>query len=325
MADEIRVRRLSHRRQTAAGASILLGAALAGYGVAGSYETISTLAALKGVPLPGLVPVGIDGGLVGVVVLDLAFTWTGQPLGWLRQLARLLTTGTVVANAAAGWPDPLAIGLHAAAPLMLLAMVESGRAVLLRLQGQECGTARDRIPLARWLLSPWRTWLLWRRMVLWQITSYPAAVDIEAEVGYALALLRSHYGRRWARKAPAELTWMLRNRATVDQACSRVLAMVQDSGRASSSDDDVRRSAETRQPPATSSGSDAADGLVTAGVDPARFLAAMRLNRRHWAAKGRPVSAETVRKQLGIGAAGARMLTRAVREADRVAAWDQRP
>jgi len=45
----------------------------------------------------------------------------------------------------------------------------------------------------------------------------------------------------------------------------------------------------------------------------------MRLNRQHWAAKGRPVSAETVRKRLGIGAAEARMLTHAVREADRVA------
>ncbi len=126
MPEQSRVRRLSSGQRTAVGISVTLGLALAGYGMAGSYETVSDLARREWVPLPGLVPVGIDGGLVGVVVFDLVFTWTGQPLGWLRQLVRLLTIVTVVANAAAGWPDPIAVGLHAAAPLMLLTMGRSG-------------------------------------------------------------------------------------------------------------------------------------------------------------------------------------------------------
>jgi hypothetical protein len=50
---------------------VVLGLLVAGYGLAGSYVTISALAARHDVPLPGLVPVGIDGGLVAVVVLDL--------------------------------------------------------------------------------------------------------------------------------------------------------------------------------------------------------------------------------------------------------------
>jgi hypothetical protein len=105
------------------------------------------------------------------MVLEIVLTWLGQSLGWLRQLGRLLTVGTIAANAAAGWPDAIAVGLHVAAPVMLLAMLEAGRAVLLRRIGIAAGTARDRIPCARWLLAPWRTWLVWRRMVLWQITS----------------------------------------------------------------------------------------------------------------------------------------------------------
>ena len=127
MPDASRVQRLGRTQRGAVGISITLGLMLAAYGMAGSYETVSDLARREGVPLPELVPVGIDGGIVGVVVLDLVFTWTGQPLGWLRQLVRLLTIGTVVANAAAGWPDPIAVGLHTAAPLMLLTMVEAGQ------------------------------------------------------------------------------------------------------------------------------------------------------------------------------------------------------
>lgn len=89
MADDVRVPRLDQCQRVAVAASMILGGALAGYGVAGSYKNVPTLARLKDVPLPGLVPVGIDGGMVGVIVLDLVLTWTGQPLGWLRQLARL--------------------------------------------------------------------------------------------------------------------------------------------------------------------------------------------------------------------------------------------
>jgi len=121
------------------------------------------------VPLAPLVPVGIDGGLIGVVVLDLVLSWIGQPIGWLRQFVRILT---VAANAAAGWPDLVSAGLHVAAPLMLLAMVEAGRIVLLRRIKSADGRTHDPIPVARWVLAPWPTWLMWRRMVLWRIGSF---------------------------------------------------------------------------------------------------------------------------------------------------------
>jgi hypothetical protein len=75
------------RGQTAAVVlSVGLGVVVAGYGLAGSYLSISELADRHDVPLAALVPAGIDGGLVAVVVLDLVLTWIGSPVGWLRQL-----------------------------------------------------------------------------------------------------------------------------------------------------------------------------------------------------------------------------------------------
>jgi hypothetical protein len=179
------------------------------------------------VPLAGWVPAGLDGGLVAVVVvvLDLALTWIGTPVGWLRQLVRVLSTGTVAANAVAGWPDPVATGLHIAAPLILLAMIEAGRTVLLRRIGEVHGTRREPIPLIRWLLAPWRTLLLWRRMALWQITSYRTAIATELQLRRAMTLLRIRYGHRWRRRAPADLVWMLRTGVYVGEACERVGAL----------------------------------------------------------------------------------------------------
>jgi hypothetical protein len=100
--------------------SVTMGLVVFGYGMAGSYVTISELAAQRGVPLAGFVPAGIDGGLLAVVVLDLVLAWTGMPVGWLRQVVRVLSVGTIAANAVTGWPDPIAVSLHTAAPVMLL-------------------------------------------------------------------------------------------------------------------------------------------------------------------------------------------------------------
>ncbi|MCE7006902.1 DUF2637 domain-containing protein [Kibdelosporangium philippinense] len=237
---------------------------------------------------------------------SLIWCWRGR---WLRQFARLLTAGTVAANVSAGWPDPIAVGLHSAAPVMLLVMVEAARVVLLRRIGYAAGTARDRIPLGRWLLSPWRTWLLWRRMVLWQVTSYRQALDEELNLRMAYARLQIRYGSRWKRKAPADLVWMLRTGVCSAEACARLRSLMdgEDGDKAAVSG---KAGNQTAQP---------VDGTAKSGLDGEQLAEAMRLNEHHWAQAGRPVSAETVRKHLRIGAATARALTRAVREANRAA------
>lgn len=208
MAEPERSATLSWAQRVAVGVSVAFGLGLAAYGVAGSYQTVSGLAERRGIPLASLVPVGIDGGLIGVVVLDLVLSWIGQPIGWLRQFVRILTVGTVAANAAAGWPDLVSAGLHVAAPLMLLAMVEAGRTVLLRRIKSPDGRTCDPIPAARWVLAPLPTWLMWRRMVMWRIASFHDALEAEQQRRHAIALLKARYGRRWKRHAPPELAWM---------------------------------------------------------------------------------------------------------------------
>ncbi len=226
MAEPGRPGGLSGGQRLAIGVSVLLGLGLAGYGVAGSYKTVSVLAARRGVPLAPLVPVGIDGGLIGVIALDLVLSWTGQPIGWLRQLVRALTVGTVAANAAAGWPDLVAAGLHAAAPLMLLAMVEAGRTVLLRQITGLDGQVHDPIPAARWVLAPWSTWLMWRRNVLWRTGGYSAALVIEERRRMEIALLRIRHGRKWRRHLPADSWWLLGSGIPMSETAVNVTGLV---------------------------------------------------------------------------------------------------
>ncbi len=107
-AGEGQVQRLSRGQAAAVVLSVGLGVLVAGYGLAGSYLSISELADRHDVPLA----------------------------------------------------DPVAVGIHCAAPLMLLAMLEAGRGVLLRRIGEAQGARREPIPLIRWLLAPWRTLLL---------------------------------------------------------------------------------------------------------------------------------------------------------------------
>lgn len=214
--------------------------------------------------------------------------------------------GTVAANVTGGWPDPVAGGLHTAAPLLLV-MVEAGLAVLLRRVGLAAGTLREGIPFGRWVLSPWRTWLLWRRMVLWRITSYEAALEVEARLRRARALLLMRYGRRWRRETPADLVWMLRSGLFVEEAFARVDALLKEGHDAASPVADDEGGLSTHRDVAGETGGAAEENQIQEVI---------RINERHWARCGRPVSAETVRKLLRVGAARARALTHAARAVD---------
>jgi hypothetical protein len=198
---------------------VLTTLALAAYGAAGSYVSVRDLAAAHQVPLPALVPAGIDGGLLGTVALDIVLTWIGYPLTWMRAVARMFVAGTIAANVLAGWPDPVSAGLHAAAPLLILMFVEAARSVLLR-AGSDA-MRREPIPAARWVMAPWPTFVLWRRMVLWRINSYADAVDMELSRRQAIIRLTARYGLDWTSAAPDDLVWMLRNGVRLAEACAR--------------------------------------------------------------------------------------------------------
>lgn len=203
---------------TAATVIITVAAILVAYGAAASYDSLRHLAASHQVPLPYLNPVGLDGGLIGVITLDIILTWAGRPLAWLRFTARMFAAGTLLANAAAGWPDPVSIFLRIFAPALIIVITEAVRSVLLARTSDE----RDPIPLPRWILAPWPTFLMWRRMVMWQITSYRQAIDVELSRRQAIVRLRAKYPQGWRKGAPDDVVWMLRRGVNMPEALARV-------------------------------------------------------------------------------------------------------
>jgi hypothetical protein len=60
--------------------------------------------------------------------------------------------------------------------------------------------------------------MLWRRMVLWQVTSYREALETEQRRLRALHLLRRRYGASWAEQVPDDLARMLRCGVMIDDA-----------------------------------------------------------------------------------------------------------
>jgi hypothetical protein len=218
-------------------AAIALG--LAAYAAAASYDTVSALAVTRGVSLPRLNPVGIDGGLFGIIIVDIAFTWAGSPIWWLRLAARLFAALTVAANASAGWPDPVGVGLRIAAPTLFIIIVEAGRRFLLRSRhaaeaerraaeraerrGARERARGDRIPRMRWLLDFRGTLSIWKRMQLWREPSYAKAVSMELERLAAIEKLAMMYRpEEWQARAPADLVWMLTAGVRMSEALARV-------------------------------------------------------------------------------------------------------
>src|SRR5581483_4018145 len=53
------------------------------------------------------------------------------------------------------------------------------------------------IRLIRWLVAPWPTFTMWRRMTKWEIRSYEHAVEMERRGVIYRELLAHEYGPRW--------------------------------------------------------------------------------------------------------------------------------
>jgi Protein of unknown function (DUF2637) len=184
---------------------------IAGIGFAGSYAAVRELAIKKGFGNFSYVfPVGIDAGICVLLALDLLLTWIRIPFPLLRQTAWLLTTATIAFNGAAAWPDPLGVGMHAVIPVLFVVAVEAARHAIGRIADITADKHMEGVRLTRWLLSPIPTFLLWRRMKLWELRSYDQVIKLEQERLVYQARLRSRFGRAWRRKAPVESLMPLR-------------------------------------------------------------------------------------------------------------------
>ena len=191
---------------------VVFGAVIiAGIGFAGSYAAVRELALQKGFGNFSYVfPIGIDAGICVLLSLDLLLTWIRIPFPLLRQTAWLLTAATIAFNGAAAWPDPLGVGMHAVIPILFVVAVEAARHAIGRIADITADKHMEGVRLTRWLLAPVPTFLLWRRMKLWELRSYEQVIKLEQERLVYRARLHSRFGRAWRRKAPVESLMPLR-------------------------------------------------------------------------------------------------------------------
>ncbi|MER6858605.1 DUF2637 domain-containing protein [Streptomyces pilosus] len=191
---------------------VVFGAVIiAGIGFAGSYAAVRELALQKGFGNFSYVfPIGIDAGICVLLALDLLLTWIRIPFPLLRQTAWLLTAATIAFNGAAAWPDPLGVGMHGVIPILFVVSVEAARHAIGRIADITADKHMEGVRLTRWMLSPVPTFLLWRRMKLWELRSYEQVIKLEQERLVYQARLRSRFGRSWRRKAPIEALIPLR-------------------------------------------------------------------------------------------------------------------
>ncbi|MCX5355574.1 DUF2637 domain-containing protein [Streptomyces mirabilis] len=184
---------------------------IAGIGFAGSYAAVRELALKKGFGNFAYVfPIGIDAGICVLLALDLLLTWIRIPFPLLRQTAWLLTVATIAFNGAAAWPDPLGVGMHAVIPVLFVVLVEAARHAIGRIADITADKHMEGVRLTRWMLSPLPTFLLWRRMKLWELRSYEQVIKLEQDRLVYQARLHSRFGRAWRRKAPVESLMPLR-------------------------------------------------------------------------------------------------------------------
>ncbi|GAA3495996.1 DUF2637 domain-containing protein [Streptomyces prasinosporus] len=184
---------------------------IAGIGFAGSYAAVRELALKKGFgDFSYVFPIGIDAGICVLLALDLLLTWIRIPFPLLRQTAWLLTAATIAFNGAAAWPDPLGVGMHGVIPVLFVVAVEAARHAIGRIADITADKHMEGVRLTRWMLSPVPTFLLWRRMKLWELRSYEQVIKLEQERLVYQARLRSRFGRAWRRKAPVEALMPLR-------------------------------------------------------------------------------------------------------------------
>lgn len=183
------------------GAVAVLAAGVGGLGLASSFEAVSVAGARWGFASPWMLPVGIDTAIPVFTAAFLLLIRTDMPLGWVRFVPWALTGVTCWLNIAAGHSLSAKLA-HGTMPLLWVVLSEVAAHVYASRIGAVTGRRMEKIRRSRWLLAPLSTFALWRRMTLWEVTSYSDALGRERERQLARAQLRQQHGRRWRSKTP---------------------------------------------------------------------------------------------------------------------------
>lgn len=176
-----------------------VAAVAAGVGILGLIGFANSFAAVQAAAVDSFgrmawtVPLGIDIGIAVFSALDIVLARLDMRLPWLRLVPWSLTAATVYLNVARAG-DAFGIVAHAAGPALWVLAVEVGAHVARVRAGLASGRRMDRVRTSRWFLAPLATARLWRRMVLWEVRSYPDALSRERDRVLALTDLQDRHG-----------------------------------------------------------------------------------------------------------------------------------
>ncbi|QDO42560.1 DUF2637 domain-containing protein [Streptomyces sp. RLB3-17] len=192
-----------------AGVGALAAAAVGALGLISSFDAVSAAAVSWGFHSPWMLPVGIDVAIPVFTVANLLLIRMDMALAWVRFVPWLLTLITCGLNIAAGHSLSAKVA-HGTMPLLWVVFSEIGAHIYAVRIGAATGRRMEKIRFSRWLLAFPSTFALWRRMTLWEVTSYAEALAREKERQLARADLREQYGRKWRSKTPRRERVMLR-------------------------------------------------------------------------------------------------------------------
>ncbi|WP_327431737.1 DUF2637 domain-containing protein [Streptomyces sp. NBC_01236] len=192
-----------------AGLGALAAAAVGALGLISSFDAVSAAAASWGFVSPWMLPVGIDVSIPVFTVANLLLIRMDMALAWVRFVPWALTLITCGLNVAAGHSLSAKVA-HGTMPLLWVVFSEIGAHIYAVRIGAATGRRMEKIRPSRWLLAFPSTFALWRRMTLWEVTSYSAALVLERERQLARADLREQHGWRWRSKTPRRDRVMLR-------------------------------------------------------------------------------------------------------------------
>src|SRR5262249_12694162 len=150
---------------------------------------------------PQTLPIAIDIAIPVFTLANLLLIRLDMALAWVRFVPWVLTLVTCWLNIAAGHALSAKVA-HGTMPLLWVVFSEIGAHVYAVRIGPVTGRRMEKIRFSRWLLAPASTFALWRRMTLWEITSYTDALARERERLLVRADLRERYGRGWRRETP---------------------------------------------------------------------------------------------------------------------------
>ncbi|HEY8455760.1 MAG TPA: DUF2637 domain-containing protein [Actinopolymorphaceae bacterium] len=181
----------------------MLTLALGVLGFVNSFRAVAEAAEPMFGPLAPTVPIGIDVGIAVFTGLDLVLAKLNMRPVWLRVVPWSLVAATIYLNVE-GQDTWFGRVSHAVLPALWVVAVEvATHAIRTHARLVSTKPRMDRIRFSRWVLSPVATALLWRRMVLWEIRSYPDALARERDRILARTRLQDTYGRiAWRWKAP---------------------------------------------------------------------------------------------------------------------------